>query len=112
MYTKNILLVFIFIISRLGCEAAVQNEARAQGICELCDEKLTRQQKELTLQQRENDLQQKEINALKSELDAVKRSIGDIPSSGVSYIRWGRNTCPGSASLVYKGETETNSKNL
>ena len=53
MYSKNIMLVLIFMNSRLGCEAAVQNEARAQGICELCDEKLTRQQKELTLQQKE-----------------------------------------------------------
>ena len=110
MYSKNIMLVLIFMNSRLGCEAAVQNEARAQGICELCDGKLTRQQKELTLQQKEIDLQQKEIDALKSELDAENQSNGNRPSGGVSYIWWGRNTCPGSASMVYK--SETNTKNL
>ena len=107
MHSQIVLVIVIFIISLLGCEAAVRNEARAQGICELCDEKLTRQQKELDLQQKENDFQQKEIDALKSELDAVKRSNVDRPSGGVSYIRWGRNTCPGSASMVYKGETIT-----
>ena len=25
-------------------------------------------------------------------------------SSGVSYVRWGRTTCPGEAEIVYTGE--------
>ena len=100
------ILIAICIIAGSSPCAAVQVDQQNIGICELCEEKLTRYQKELNLQQRENDLQNKEINALKSELDAVKRlTLGtEKPSSGVSYVRWGRNTCQESVSIVYKGD--------
>ena len=109
----TILFVFILIIIATECHAVEPSEKQS-GICELCDEKLTRQQKESKLQQKEIDLLEKEVNSLKLKLDAVEKSVlgFEKSSEGVSYIRWGRNTCPGSANIVYKGEWNSSKKSI
>jgi len=37
-----------------------------------------------------------------------KQGAPGPPSGGVSYVRWGRDSCPGDADLVYKGNLKKN----
>ena len=49
--------------------------------------------------------EQSEIKELQAKLNSVEKLLDKSQSKdgGVTYIRWGRNICPGSATVVYKG---------
>ena len=116
--------VFLMIVMGWGSGILADEQTRTTiKQCEQCEDKLNQNQKEMSLQQREMNLLRSEMKQLEnkynSELEAVRANIialqtklngleesmtKNAPINGVSYIRWGRTTCPNSALLVYKGE--------
>ena len=126
MFGHHCTSVVVFLVIIIGWGSGILADEQTRTTikqCEQCVDKLNQNQKEMNLQQREINLLRSEMKQLEnkynSEMEAVRANnialqtklngleesmTKNTPISGVSYIRWGKTTCPNSASLVYRGE--------
>ena len=93
----------VFLVFGIGCKKAILADEQTRNAarqCDQCEDKLNQYQKEVKqLSNLYNSVRENNI-----ELERRLNSLETKPNSGVSYTRWGRTTCPNSASLVYKGK--------
>ena len=93
-------------------------ESRSET-CDKCEDRLNQQQKEIdTLKESmihakvENKLlreqKDKELSKQFEEIQRTLNSVMGAVKTGVSYVRWGRSTCPPSSTTVYTGECTSN----
>ena len=101
----NYLLISFLVLSP-SCDSSLATTVDKKEIeskrktCEKCEDGLNQLRREM---------EQKDKELLKQfeEMQTILNSVMGAVKTGVSYVRWGRTTCPSPATTVYTGDYES-----
>ena len=126
-YSSSFVLFLIVVIMISGCVVGKKQLVDLKNnVCEKLEQKVNQQQAEITQLQKKLSSLESEINSMQTKLDTVEEhldetkeenlkrsstSSSNVPHTklggeggGVTYIRYGRTTCVGHSTVLYKGE--------